>query len=376
MPSTWRTDEGVVHRDLKPANILLAEKRSDGVRTRTRIDPEPGRLRLHPSRSSFIAFVPKITDFGLAQTIEGGPTMTQSGFLVGTPGYMAPEQASGKRALVGPATDIYALGVVLYQLLTGQLPFQADSTLELLRAVASDEPTRPRRLRPSLPRDLEAITLHCLEKEPGRRYPSALALAEDLRCFQERKQVAARPVGAAARLARACRRRPQVALLLALLTVSLLGGMGGVTWKWVEANEQRDLANAHARQADAEKKAAVYQAYRASLAAASAAIQNHDVGDAARQLESAPEVLRDWEWRHLHSRLDDSSSIVPLPAGAGGFLIAAPDRLRVGDLTATGLRITDLEGGENRTRADRPRTQATCQRHPDPPRPSDRGVGR
>ena len=97
-----------------------------------------------------------------------------------------------------------------------------------------------------------------------------------------------------------------------------------------------------ARQADAEKKVALYQAYRASLAAASAAIQNHDVGDAARQLESAPEILREWEWRHLHSRLDDSSSIVPLPAGAGGFLIAAPDRLRVGDLTATGFRITDL----------------------------------
>ena len=110
-------------------------------------------------------------------------TLTQSGFLVGTPGYMAPEQAggSGRVRLVGPATDIYALGVILYQLLTGQLPFQGDSTLEVLRAVTSDEPVRPRRLQPRLPRDLEAITLHCLEKEPHRRYPSALALAEDLR---------------------------------------------------------------------------------------------------------------------------------------------------------------------------------------------------
>ena len=138
----------------------------------------------------------------------------------------------------------------------------------------------------------------------------------------------ARPVGAAARLARACRRRPLVALLLALLTVSLLGGMGGVTWKWLEANEQRDLANAHARQADAEKKAALYQAYRASLAAASAAIQNHDVGDAARQLESAPEILRDWEWRHLHSRLDDSSSVFRCPPG--GRASCSPPRIGSG----------------------------------------------
>jgi hypothetical protein len=275
--------------------------------------------------------------------------MTQSGFLVGTPGYMAPEQAGGKRALIGPATDIYALGVMLYQLITGQLPFQHESTLELLRAVTSDEPTRPRRLQPRLPRDLEAITLHCLEKEPNRRYPSALALAEDLRRFREGKHVVARPVGKAARLARACRRRPVVALLVALLTVSLLAGMGGITWKWLEAN-------AHARRADVEKQAALYQAYRASVAAASAALQNHDVADAARHLKLAPPALQGWEWRHLHNRLDDSSAVVRLPAGGnglaiteGGLLIASPHQLRVGVFTSAGLRITDLDGGEHGT---------------------------
>jgi WD40 repeat protein len=255
---------------------------------------------------------------------------------------MAPEQASGKRALVGPATDIYALGVMLYQLLTGHLPFQGESTLELLRAITSDEPTRPRRLEPGLPRDLEAITLHCLEKDPGGRYPSALALAEDLERFREGKQVVARPVGAVARLARACRRRPVIALLLALLAVSLFGGLAGVTWQWQEANEQRDQANA-------EKEAALYQAYRARLAAAGAALQNHDIADAAHQLDAAPEALRGWEWRHFHSRLDDSSAVIPLSAGGAGFLLAGTDRLRVGAFSPAGLRLADLEGSEPRT---------------------------
>jgi WD40 repeat protein len=342
--------EGIVHRDLKPANILL-QKEEGG---RRKDEGESSRFGFILPPSSF--FLPKITDFGLAQPIEGGQTMTQSGFLAGTPGYMAPEQASGKRALVGPETDIYALGVVLYQLVTGQLPFQADSTLELLRAVTSDEPIRPRRLQPRLPPDLEAITLLCLEKEPHRRYPSALDLAEDLRRFREGKQVIARPVGAVARLARACRRRPLVTLLLALLTVSLFGGMAGVTWKWLEAdeqrdraNEQQDLANSNARQATAEKQAALYQTYRACLAAASAALENHHVADAARYLGSAPEALRGWEWRHLRNRLDDSSSVVSLTDGEGAFLVAAPDRLWVGILSSAGLRLTDLAGGEHRT---------------------------
>jgi WD40 repeat protein/tRNA A-37 threonylcarbamoyl transferase component Bud32 len=332
--------EGIVHRDLKPANILL--QRSDSREQRSGAAPALCSL---PSD----LYSPKITDFGLAQPTEGGMTLTQSGFLVGTPGYMAPEQASGKRALVGPATDIYALGVMLYQLLTGQLPFRGDSSLAVLRAITSDEPVRPRRLRPRLPRDLEAITLSCLEKEPRRRYPSALALAEDLQRFRERRQVVARPVGAAARLARACRRRPLETLLLTLLTVSLCGGLAGVTWKWREADEQRDLANAHARQADEEKQAAVYQAHRARLAAAGAALQNHNVADAARQLGDIPEPLRGWEWQHLSSRLDDSTSVIPVPAGEAGVLLTAPDRLRIGSWTGSSLLLRDLESGEQKT---------------------------
>jgi WD40 repeat protein/serine/threonine protein kinase len=364
--------EGIVHRDLKPANILLASSATPGTVLRpptltrrasegsssdgpslARRDSVAGSddpsLARRVSVATIDEVVPKITDFGLAQPTEGGMTLTQSGFLVGTPGYMAPEQAGGKRALVGPATDIYALGVMLYQLLTGQLPFQDDSTLEVLRAVANDEPVRPRRLQPSLPRDLEAITLHCMEKEPGRRYPTAQALAEDLGRFREGKQVVARPVGALARLARACRRRPLVTSLVALLLVSLLGGALGITWKWMEASANLRQASANARQANAsarqaidEKREAQFQAYRARIAAAVAALSVHDVADAAHQLEAAPKEPRDWEWRHLESRLDDSSAVIPVSARSAGVM-GAPGRLRAGALTNTGLRLIDLE---------------------------------
>src|SRR5262249_37626557 len=145
-------------------------------------------------------------------------------------------------------------------------------------------------------------------------------------------------------------------LLIALLAVSLFGGLGGVTWKWLEADEQRGLADAHAQRADAEKQAALYQAYRASLAAAAGALEIHDVADAARHLELAPKVLRGWEWRHLRSRLDDSSSVIHLPPRTNrfaipeaGFLSASPDRLWVGVLTGAGLRLTDQVVGEQTT---------------------------
>jgi eukaryotic-like serine/threonine-protein kinase len=306
--------EGVIHRDLKPSNIPMT---TDGV--------------------------PKIADFGLAQTVESNQTMTLSGLLVGTPGYMAPEQATGNRALVGPASDIHALGVIFYQLLTGRLPFAGNSTLELLRAVVSEEPPRPRRLLPRLPRDLEAIVLHCLEKEPARRYATAQDLADDLARFRSGVQVAARPIGAISRLGRTARRYPVMTLLLGLLAVSLLAGIGGVTWKWLDADEQRDRANANSRKADDEKNSAMYQTYRACLAAASASLENHDVADAARHLEAAPEALRGWEWRHLQSRLDDSSETIPLPRG-NSLLVNSADRIRIGIWTDAGLRLTNLDG--------------------------------
>src|SRR5262249_9234544 len=155
----------------------------------------------------------KIADFGLAKLLEGGGEQTQTGVVLGTPSYMAPEQAAGRNQAVGPATDTYALGAILYEMLTGRPPFRAETRQDTLHQVGSAEPVPPARLTPTVPRDLETVCLKCLRKEPDKRYASAEALAEDLRRFLNGEPVRARPVGGAERLWRWCRRNPAVAAL-------------------------------------------------------------------------------------------------------------------------------------------------------------------
>ena len=195
-------DHGIVHRDLKPANILLT------------LDGQP-----------------KITDFGLAKMArESHADQTRSGVIIGTPTYMAPEQAHGFNKEVGPAADIHALGATLYEMLTGRPPFRAETALRTMVAVLEKEPEPPHRLRRKLPRDMETICLKCLEKEPERRYPSAAALADDLHAFRGGEPIRAQPSSRRERAARWVRRRPAEAALGAVGLAALVGLTIGVVW--------------------------------------------------------------------------------------------------------------------------------------------------
>ncbi len=190
----------VIHRDLKPANVLMT---ADGT--------------------------PKITDFGLAKMLDEASGQTQSGAVLGTPSYMAPEQAGGKGKEVGPAADVYALGAILYDCLTGRPPFKGATALDTVLLVLSEEPIPPSRLQPKVPRDLETLCLKCLHKEPTKRYGSALELAEELRRFRAGEPIRARPVGPLERGWRWGRRNPLVAGLVAAVALALLLGAGAAS---------------------------------------------------------------------------------------------------------------------------------------------------
>lgn len=259
---------GILHRDLKPSNVLIDE------------DDQP-----------------RVTDFGLAKLMLSNSDLTLSGQTVGSPSYMAPEQAEGRTRDVSARSDVYSLGALLYEVLSGKPPFKGDSTLATLKLVVESVPAPPRLLRAGIPPDLETICLKCLEKDPARRYDSAQELADDLGHFLCGEPIQAHPVGVSERCWRWCRRNPKVAVAAGLAFLATAAGVAGISWQWrqAEANRHRaELGECNTR----------YHLYAADMYAAQQAFAIQNWGLVRRLLEAhrpnpGQEDLRGFEWRFL-----------------------------------------------------------------------------
>jgi WD40 repeat protein/predicted Ser/Thr protein kinase len=266
---------GVLHRDLKPSNILLD-----------------------------IFDQPRVTDFGLAKLVNQDAGLTVTGQVLGSPNYMPPEQAAGKFSDSSPQADVYSLGAILYELLTGRPPFLGETLPSILSQVQESEPVPPRRLNPGTPTDLQTICLKCLQKEPGRRYASAQNLADDLGRFLEGKPILGRPVSILERAWLGCRRRPLLAAMSAGLVAAVILGVAGILWQWRQAefHAQGELRQRLIAQADAAQTR--LNLYAADVALASQSIQDHNLGRARRTLDGLRPMpgemdLRGFEWRYL-----------------------------------------------------------------------------
>jgi eukaryotic-like serine/threonine-protein kinase len=326
--------QGIIHRDLKPGNVLLA---ADGT--------------------------PKITDFGLAKSLAGDSGLTRTDSILGSPGYMAPEQAEGKAKQVGPLADVYALGAILYELLTGRQPFQGTTVLEILEQVKTIEPVPPSRLVPGLPRDVETIALKCLQKEPGKRYDSTAALAADLHRFVAGESIVARPVPFWERALKWARRRPAIAGLVASVLLLLASLLGLGIWSYAEINrslmkaetlaeteaqanataqEQTRIAQAQTKVATEKAEDLAWEDYINRVNRAYREVQDDNIALAEDLLHGCPPGRRGWEW-HYVKRLCHSERLSVEPPAGGIIAIAfSPDGRRIA--TGTGGHFSSGKG--------------------------------
>ncbi len=363
---------GVLHRDLKPSNVLLTpiaqSERPNQSSSLT--DAKSSAVWLPDAESGFI---PRVTDFGLAKFAAGDQAQTQTGAILGTPCYMAPEQAEGLTHAVTPATDVYALGVILYEVVTGRPPFWAETSMAMLWLVKTTEPLPPGRLRPELPRDLETICLKCLQKDPQRRYASAEALAEDLRRFLIGLPILARPASWSEQAVKWARRRPALAAALTALVLVTALGIGGILRQWQKtqdvlvdeaaARHRAELAQQSAQAAEQAKTLALEKSeialYQHRVVLAHREWLDSNVGRASQLLNECRPDLRDWEWRYLRRLCDNalftltghtgpvvSAAFSPdgrlLATSAGLWFSAEPAEVKLWDANAGQLLWTGL----------------------------------
>lgn len=265
--------KGIIHRDLKPANILLTEHGE-----------------------------PKISDFGLAKHDIMSLDQTTANAVLGTPSYMAPEQAQGQTKQAGPAADIYSLGAILYELLTNRPPFKAASAMNTMYLVIHEEPMAPRKAEPATPVDLETICLKCLHKEPPRRYASAAALADDLERWLTNRPILARPPSRFEKTAKLIRRNPLASALIAGIVLIVLFGSATTTWLWQQAEQAyTETAKAHTHEKIAHQQTE-QSLYFHQISLADRELAASRVTTTEHILSQCPPTLRHWEWQYLKRR--------------------------------------------------------------------------
>jgi WD40 repeat protein len=331
-------EAGVLHRDLKPGNVLLSPQSSSG----------------EGSPVTWLG-TPKITDFGLAKKLDEVGT-TASGAIMGTPSYMAPEQTGERRVPIGPACDVYSLGAILYECLTGRPPFKAATALETLRQVTHEEPVPPRQLNSKVPTDLETICLKCLHKEPLKRYGSALALADDLQRYLRGEPVLARPVGRVERSVRWVRRNPSLAAALATVAAVLLLGTAFSSYFGVvasyDAERARNGEQAARQSAAAEKEARELADDRLAISTMMLARSRFEEGDARladELLAKVPQERRTAGWGLLRHYV--GGSLLTLRGHTGsvyGVAISADGQLLASASADTTVKLWDVRSGQER----------------------------
>lgn len=302
--------QGIVHRDLKPENILLApSSRSEAIYLG---DAAAGDTIGGSGVTGY--YEPKITDFGLAKRTDSDEHQTVDGAALGTPGYMSPEQTQIESSKIGPTSDVYALGAVLYDMLVGRPPFHAATALETIDQVRSKDPIPPRNIQPAVPRDLETICLKCLQKQPERRFLSAAEVADDLRRFLNGEPIRARTASVGEKLRKWARRHPSITALFVAVAI----GIVGIASQWMRAEvnraaaERETAAANQARQAEQmEHQRAIGAQYAHDVQLARLKYETNNTAQALQLLNACPEGLRHWEWYFVRSQCQEARFSFP-----------------------------------------------------------------
>ena len=336
-------DRGVLHRDLKPNNVILQE-----LKVEQNDEPPPGSVQLRGEH-----YLPRLVDFGLAKLAErGGPSETATRQILGTPKYMAPEQAQARREDIGPPADVYALGVILYEMIAGRAPYDGASDVEVLRQSVEGKPVPPRDLRPDIPRDLEAICLKAMARTTSDRYRTAIDFADDLRRFLDGLPTIARPLSWSGRAVRWFRRNDQlVAIGVLALVVLFLTALGGWT-TYLSRQHRKDLDNALSDQASrnrteqereyARQMRDAFFAWRSGNAKASS-----DALDKAKRASAALMEQPDFAHSYLARLVKAEQLTIVTPAGSVTALAVSPDGARLASGHADGtLAVWDRATGK------------------------------